>query len=304
MSLPNTTKLGPIHEHIHQTLLSYPFYQDFLAGRLDAHQYAEQVLALGSPELPPGVAAGDLPFASRFPADRSRFVQEVLTDLSDRGYLPTSTYDEADYRVYADKTQALFQHPPQGTYIAAEEAQLLYALTQILQPRNVAFLGSYYGYWAHWSLPSIQAVGGQAQLVDVDAEVLALAQQNIDNFGFSDTVNVVLEDAIAFCQRATTPFDMVVIDAECPRDHPNPDHRGKAIYVPILEAVLPKMAPGSVLIFHNIIFQHFHPCPFFDDVLARNHQEIDSLLPLLAEHTLEFLEYESTEGIGIGFLPA
>ncbi|NER36598.1 MAG: hypothetical protein F6J93_21870 [Oscillatoria sp. SIO1A7] len=299
----NNTKPGPIHDRIHKTLLPYPFYQDFLAGKLDRHQYADQLLALEKNGLPDGIAAGDFPFASRFPANTAQFVRNVLEDLHIRGWLPSSNYDEAGYSAYEQKTENHFWHGNQATYIAAEEARLVYALCNILQPQKVAFLGSYYGYWAHWALPNIQAAGGRAWLVDIDADVSAIAQKNIDQFGFGDKAEVVVEDAIAFCQSSPENFDMVVIDAECPCDHPNPSYRGKAVYLPILQAVLPKMAPGSALVFHNIIFRHFHKSAFFDSVMSRNRQELDSLLSLLEERTKVFLEYESTEGVGIGFLP-
>jgi len=201
--------------------------------------------------------------------------------------------DEEGYSTYEQKIQNYFWHGERSTYIAPEEARLLYALCDIVRPQNVAFLGSYYGYWAHWVLPKLQTAGGQAWLVDVDADVSAIAQKNLDTFGFNETAKVVVDDAITFCQSSSRIFDMVVIDAECPRDHPNPSYRGKGIYIPIFKAVLPKMVSNSILVFHNIIFHHFHTSSFFSNVISRNHQELDPLQLLLKEHT---------EGIGISFL--
>jgi predicted O-methyltransferase YrrM len=242
----------------------------------------------------------DVQFAKRYPRSEPNFVDQELRRLSARGILPVSTYDRRLYDEVAQRIQTDYEHGSFHTYIYPEEARLLFAVADIAKPRAAIFLGSYYGYWAYAAIQTIAAHGGSVVLVDPDPIAQAVAQRNIARAEFRDAVSIITTCGEDYLDSNDTSFDFVVLDAEGPRDHADPEQRGKAVYAPLLRHALPHMPHDSYLVCHNILFEDTCGCSFFDRIIARNRQELASFVEILNTEIPNFTECKSTEGVGIG----
>lgn len=197
-----------------------------------------------------------------------------------------------------------FDHQGLGTYIYPEEGRLLLAIALAFRPRNAVFLGSYYGYWAAWALPAIVACGARAVLVDPDPRVAEVARRSLARLYPGARVEIVCDTGEHYLAGGGGPFDLVVLDAELPRDHVDPTRRGKGVYAHLLRAALPRLAERSLLVCHNILFRDHSGCAFFDDVIARNREELAPFLALVAREYDCFVECPTTEGVGVGMRTA
>lgn len=291
---------GPVYNIVSSFLESRPEWRNFQAGALSRKDFGRLLDSLASQLVHAGLPADDVHFAKRYPRSETIFVDEALRSLVMKGILPSFAYNTGFYLEVAADMRVHHEHGAFATYIYPEEARLLFAVADILKPRTAIFLGSYYGYWAHAAIMTICASGGRVVLVDPDETAQAVAQKNIARAGVAHAVEVAITTGEAFLQRNDSRFDFVVLDAEGPRNHPDPWQRGKTVYSSLLQAVLPQMEPGACLVCHNILFQDICDCRFFDRIIARNNYELGAFLKLVAKEFPDFTEITSTEGVGVG----
>jgi predicted O-methyltransferase YrrM len=223
-----------------------------------------------------------------------------MARLCERGVLPASDYDGAAWEA-AERTLRGYDHGGRTTYIYPEEAELLFAISSVWRPRRALFLGSYYGYWAAAALPAIAGAGGTAVLVDPDRGCCDLARSNLAAEMDAGIVEIACTTGEQFlAEGQPEPFDMVVIDAELPRDHPVAELRGKGVYAALLAAALPRLADRAVLVCHNILLRDWTGAPVFDRILTRNGDELAAFEIIARENFPNWTEIDSTEGVGVG----
>ncbi|HTU46272.1 MAG TPA: class I SAM-dependent methyltransferase [Bryobacteraceae bacterium] len=291
-------RTGPIYDIAHPLLESRGEYQSFVQG--GARDEFSAFLDVIAPELiAVGLPPEDVHFAKRYPPSAKLFVRAALQTLVSRGLLPHANYDEEGYDAVATEMERYYEHGPFRTYIYPEEARLLFAIVDIVRPKSVVFLGSYYGYWAHAALSAVARHGGRAVLIDPDPKAQEVAFRNLEQAGLLEIVNVAVTTGQEYLKQTTEIFDLVVLDAETPRDYPDPEQRGKAIYAPLLRQALPRMTPDALLVCHNILFTNLTDCAFLDGVIARNHHELGAFLELVRREFTGLVECTSTEGIGV-----
>jgi predicted O-methyltransferase YrrM len=294
-------KAGPIFDIAWSVLGSHPRYRSFLDG--GTRQEFSAFLDGIAPDLvAAGLPAEDVHFAKRYPRSERGFVRDTLQTLVERGVLPGSTYDESGYDAVVAAMNGRYDHGRFRTYIYPEEARLLFAIFDIVRPRSALFLGSYYGYWAHAALSALARHGGRAVLIDPDPEAQALAHRNLAAAGLLGSVELVVAAGQDYLDAASASFDLVVLDAEAPRDHPDPAQRGKGIYDLLLRHALPRMTPGALLVCHNILFEDAAGCAYFDRIIARNRTELGPFLEAVRRDFTHFVECTSTEGVGVAKL--
>src|ERR1700761_606542 len=291
-------RTGPIYDIAHPVLETRREYHSFVnGGTRDEFSAFLDVIA---PELiAVGLPPEDVHFAKRYPQSIKEFVRNALHRLASHGILPHTNYDEGHYDAVAREMHGYYEHGPFRTYIYPEEVCLLFAIADIVRPRNVVFLGSYYGYWAHAALFTVARHGGRAVLVDPDPRAQDVARRNLERAGLLDVVGVAVTTGQEYLSQTSNLFDLVVLDAETPRDYPDPEQRGKAIYAPLLRHALPKMTKNALLACHNILFTNLTNCAFLDGVIARNHQELGAFLEVVGNEFTGLVECTSTEGIGV-----
>jgi predicted O-methyltransferase YrrM len=293
----NKSFRGPLFDLVASVLARHPEYALHRDGLLaDDAWYA--FLDRAAAELrAAGVPSDDAHFAKRFPGAPERFVRGALARLVKTGVLHSGAYDERAAETAAAEA-ARYDHGGLGTYIYPEEGRLLFALADLVRPAHAVFLGSYYGYWAAWAVPAVAARGGRVTLVDPDPTACAVARRNFAPYG--DAVRIVTATGQEALAANRAPIDLVVIDAELPRTHPDPDLRGKGVYRALLAAALPHLAPAAHVVAHNILLSDATGDPVLAEVVARNAGELGGFLALAARELDGFAELVSTEGVGVG----
>jgi predicted O-methyltransferase YrrM len=280
---------GPWFQIADEALRPFDEYQQFRAGNLERQQYVRFVDRMRDHLVGNGLPPNDVEFAKRYPSSHDAFVALALQRLASLGILDgpargphpmTACYDHGSYR----------------TYIYPEERLLLYEIARRLQPRVTIFLGSYYGYWAG---AVIDAVGPDCRvvLVDPDERTQEVASRN---FSRCSNVDIVVATGQRYLSEAEEKYDLIVLDAEGPRDHPDPRQRGKRIYEPLLESARPHVSTGSMLVCHNIIFHDETGSGFMQQVVDRNRDELRGFMKLVQAMMPNFTELFSTEGVGVG----
>jgi predicted O-methyltransferase YrrM len=290
---------GPFFASAYSVLKDAPEFQSFRSGTLSREKYAALLDRLAPELIAAGLPAEDVEYAKRYPVSDEAFVRDALNDMVARGILDTSAYDEEFYQTLEAELRD-FDHQHLRTYIYPEESRLLFAVADIIKPKNAVFLGSYYGYWAYPAAAAIVRGGGKVVLVDPDEKTQEIARQNFAGAAHAAGMDYAVTTGEEFLARNEELFDFVVIDAEGPRTHPDPEQRGKRVYRSLLENSLPHLAPSSVLVCHNILFTHFEESDFFARTIKRNTDELDSFLELARREFPDFTEYTSTEGVGVG----
>ena len=291
---------GPVHDIAWRVLDAHPDYARFRAGAMARAEYAEFIERLAGALTGAGLPAADVHFAKRYPQSESAFVDESLRTMADAGLLPRAEYDVTAYERAATRARHFYGHGEFSTYIYPEEARLLFAIADILRPCLTVVLGSYYGYWAYWAAAAIAPYGGRIVLVDPDARAQAVAAASFERLGLAASAEVAVMTGETYLAASRRQFDCVVLDAEGPRDHPEPDQRGKSVYGSLLGAVTKSVRPGAHLICHNILFRDIVPCSFFAHVIERNYRELAHFLTLVDGACDGFVECTSTEGVGVG----
>ena len=293
--------VGTVFAAAHATLGQSPLYRSFRANGVSRAEFMRLVESRAEDLQAAGVPGPDLPFMKRFPRNPLAYAMHILTDLHHRGILPAASCDVLRLE-RTERMMAGYAHGPFRTFIYPEEGLLVAAIADIASPRNAIFLGSYYGYWAHWAIPAIVAAGGRVTLVDPNETCCDIARANLRANGFAANVDVVVATGESYLAVSAETFDLVVLDAENPRDHPDPEQRGKRVYHPLARACLPLLAPAALLVCHNILFTDHSGDAAFDGVIARNREELAPFAELASSHFAPFVEYRTTEGVGIGRL--
>src|ERR1700730_4557104 len=190
-------------------------YRAFRAGSLSRTHYDEWVIA-NLPRLENmGLAEDAANYSTRFPQDEVGFVESIVGHLRTAGLLPAEPHPEPTFADFCSKIEVHFEHGGRDTYIFPEEARLVCSLAHQLRPRTTVFLGSYYGYWAVWALPGVVAAGGRAILIDIDPDVMALAERNLRALGFDSSADFAVTDAIEYLRHdVSQQIDLCVMDAD------------------------------------------------------------------------------------------
>ncbi len=299
LALGKTDIVGPIFDTAHAVLQGFDEFEQFRENRMSRKSFGAFIDRIAPQLVHAGLPSDDMHFCKRYPRSSSNFVRDALDELAGRGIVTHVKYDEARFDSLWRDTQSNFEHGPFKTYIYPEEARLLYAIVDVLKPRSVVFLGSYYGYWAHWAAGLVNSYGGQITLVDPDSRTRAIVERNCATFAYGGCVAIVSTTGEEFLDASEDSFDLVVLDAEGPRDHPDPEQRGKRIYAPLLRHCLPRMAREVRLVCHNLLLQNHCRSSFFEGIIRRNRGELGSFLKLVDDHFEVLHECATTEGVGV-----
>lgn len=242
---------GPVSDHVQAVLSKFPVYRDYCAGRISRAQYLAG-LDEQADEIRSRLGDSDhlVRLASLYPPDFDTAADEIFEALLADGFVserpPTQAFD-----AYRERVLAAYDHGARHTYIHPDDARLLYFLSTAVKPRRMVVVGSYYGYWAVWAMPAVQAAGGEAVLIDPDAEVCALAEQNFRTLGFADSAVVRAQTAEAVFPNIPPGVDMALLDAAGSGEHPDPAYHGKGIYGFLVEDIFDRMNDGALLVVHN-----------------------------------------------------
>lgn len=293
--------MSTVYKQIVTDLNKWSPFVEFINNKTKREDYLEAIIE-GEDGLLKSISSinmDKLHLTTRFPLDIEKFVDEILFSLVNDGVIPTAKYDKDFFYEYKKDIDLLYDHLEYQTYIFPEEELLLFALSQILNPKNVIFMGSYYGYWGIWLMPIIKNNKGKAYFVDTDSKVNNLTKKNMINAGFEKYVEVITDDAVDFLRNTKQKYDIGILDAECSPTHSNPEYRGKRIYYPLIKEFYPKLIDGGFVLAHNILLSNSLNDEYFNEKIKNNNDEFKKYLEFTNKNFSKCLDFETTEGVGI-----
>lgn len=120
------------------------------------------------------------------------------------------------------------------------DGRMLRVLAETANARQVIEFGTSTGYSGLWFSLALRRSNGRLTTFELDAGRAGQARKHFEAGGVSGLVKVVEGDAHRNVRQVTAPVDVVFIDAE------------KGGYVEYLQAVLPLVRPGGLILAHNI----------------------------------------------------
>lgn len=184
-------------------------------------------------------------------------VDDVLGELYQAGFIPTTDYDYDTFQAFrANVHENFFIF---WTAINPPMEHLLYALSYILQPKNILGIGIFTGNPLVWSLgPAIDHVYEATKLVgvEIDANSARLCQDNMDQVRGDVPVTILPEDGFDVIDRYDDgEVDLLYLDANGydPTDASNAGDRknSKNINYGLVKKAYPKIRPGGFVFCHN-----------------------------------------------------
>lgn|SRR3990167_907539 len=301
MNLTNNIQIGSTaYTKINNVLSQYEWYNDYRAMQVNREHYWNTLMQFKPELLKSGLSEDQIHLSSRFSLNAEETVRHILHDLLKQNMIDSIDYPKDEFAVLTEVIAKNFCHGKYMTYIFPEEARLLYALTYIMKPKTMLFLGSYYGYWAIWAIMLLKKMGGKAYLIDIDDSVINLARENMEKFELESVVTLVNEDALEFIAREKIQHDFMVVDPEGPKKGPDPDLLDKAIYYPMVKAAHPYLSTKGIIICHNILLNNpIKEDGYFHDKIKYNKDQFIKFLPFMSENYASGVWYNTTEGVGI-----
>jgi predicted O-methyltransferase YrrM len=98
--------------------------------------------------------------------------------------------------------------------IEPESAEFLSILIRTQQSKRILEIGTSTGYSTLWLANAAQSTGGQIITVEIDAERIALAQQNAVEFSLDQQIEFLISDAQIYLASIKEKFDFILLDAE------------------------------------------------------------------------------------------
>ncbi|KAI9773926.1 MAG: hypothetical protein M1840_006152 [Geoglossum simile] len=231
--------------------------------------------------------------SARFPRDKHDFVRRALSQCRALDIIADDHYDAEAVEQKLATVDAQYDHGNYLTYIFPEESALLYAIVRNTRPRRAACLGSYYGYWAVAAKAAHPELN--MTLFDVNEVVMNLSRENFERLGLAGGTTFTIGDAEKFAF-SLSDIDLLILDAEGPKSEDVPvDYRDKAIYYPLLLAAFSVLAPGALLIAHNVILSNFTDGVYFKAKQSNYREQYSKFLPFLRKHFV-YTVIDSTEG--------
>lgn len=124
--------------------------------------------------------------------------------------------------------------------VAVDDGRLLRVLVESLNARTVVELGTSIGYSAIWMCLGLRATGGHLTTYEIDAGRAEWARANFKRAGVEDLVTLVEGNAHETIKTFKGSVDLVFLDA---------DKKGYILY---LEALLPLLRRGGLIVAHNM----------------------------------------------------
>jgi predicted O-methyltransferase YrrM len=160
-------------------------------------------------------------------------VERVLAEYDERAERETALF-AAGWDRDARRDELLLRVGP-------ETGRLINILAAGAGAKRMLELGTSYGYSTIWLAEAAARTGGKVVSLDLAAAKQAHARKMLKRAGLEAQVELICGDALAILEGLDGPFDFVLVDL------------WKDLYVPCLELIAPKLAPGAVLVADNML---------------------------------------------------
>lgn len=133
-----------------------------------------------------------------------------------------------------------YAHETDVPIIRKEMESFLRVMIRICAPKHILELGTAIGYSA---ILMAGCMPGDCQITTIEnyEKRIPMAKANIEASGYASRIHLMEGDALEVIQDLPGPFDFVFMDA------------AKAQYMNYLDALLPKMPAGALLIADNVL---------------------------------------------------
>jgi len=284
---------GTAYAKIDRALGASASYIAFRNGEISVAAYQKWVEGEGSMTMT-SLNEDQINLSARSPRDKHEFVRRAMAQCRALDLIGDDRYDAEIVEQNLANVDAKYDHANYMTYIFPEESALLYAIVRNVRPRRAACMGSYYGYWAVAAKAAHPDL--DITLLDVNPTVMDLARKNFELLGLARDATFIVGNAEDIASGLGN-IDLLILDAEGPKsEEVAADYRDKAIYYPLLKAALNILAPGALVIAHNVILSNFTDGIYFEEKQHNYRKQYAKFLPLLREHFL-YTVIDSTEGI-------
>ena len=124
--------------------------------------------------------------------------------------------------------------------VPEQDGRILRVLTEAVEAKVVAELGTSIGYSGIWFCLALRQTGGRLVTFEIDAGRAAQARANFKRAGVDKIVTLIEGDAHTEVTRLKDRIDLVFLDAD------------KEGYLDYLEKLLPLVRPGGLIVAHNM----------------------------------------------------
>jgi predicted O-methyltransferase YrrM len=125
--------------------------------------------------------------------------------------------------------------------VGAEAGRFLHALILGSRPKRILELGTSYGYSTLILADAARSAGAEVVTMDLADYKQAFARDMLEQAGLTGQVEFRCGDAIAMIAADPGTFDFVLLDI------------WKELYIPCLDAVLPKLTTGGIIAADNML---------------------------------------------------
>ena len=152
---------------------------------------------------------------------------------------PLLAWAAARKRLYHQNFEHKFFH---DLYIpvSREQGAMLYLIARAIQARRIVEFGSSFGISTIYLAAAARDNGGETIGSELEPAKHAQATKNIEEAGLAGYAKIILGDARQTFQSIPAPIDLVLLDG------------WKAMYLPILEILKPKLRSGAIVLADNI----------------------------------------------------
>jgi predicted O-methyltransferase YrrM len=140
--------------------------------------------------------------------------------------------------------------------VSEEDGRFLRVLVSTRGAKSVLEIGAASGYSGIWLGLGARESGGRVVAIEYDRKRAKEAAGNIRTAGLAEVVRVVQGDAFAEIPRLPGTFDFVFLDA------------WKPDYKKFFDLVFPRLAPGALLVAHNVVNKKNEMEPFLRTILT------------------------------------
>lgn len=132
-------------------------------------------------------------------------------------------------------------HDQRMRAIGPETGRLLHSIVSSLETPRVLEVGTSFGYSTLWLAHAARQTGGEVTTIEKHAYKSAYAKEMAERARLDAVIRFHVDDALEGIRRIEGRFDFVFIDL------------WKELYVPTLEAVLPKLTSGAIIVADNML---------------------------------------------------
>jgi predicted O-methyltransferase YrrM len=203
------------------------------------------------------------------PAEIKELAAKVLSHLSEAGFFPAPAVSALDSFEHLDAiVRAGFQVP--HTTMTALARRVLFGIATAVQPATAMVLGSFVGYATVWLfgpalLPEPLFRPRRLIACDIFPPAIEQARENFSVFETGSLVDWRVQDAASLLDHYSGTIDLLYIDVDS-------EHAGKTAYADLLERGVPHLAPGALVLAHDVTHPYYREDvqPYLDAV--RDHR--------------------------------